>query len=437
MTGDTIASAATPAGISGLAVLRLSGPSCSAAVQRCLGRKTWRPRHLHTATFCDPQRGEILDQVTFHLLPGPRSPTGEDVLEIFCHGNPLLVESLLRVLCGVPDVRLAEPGEFTRRALENGKIDLVQAEAVGEMVHAQNRAALRNAQRLLQGELSWRFRTLRDALVDLSARLELDADFAEEEADPDYASWRPRLGALRAEMESLLQGCERSRAWRRVPRAVVYGAPNAGKSSLINALAAQDRLLVSEAAGTTRDFVEVPLRVESGVLHLIDTAGLGRPIDALDAQAMDRTRAQLAQAELRIYVVDGAAPIECAEADQAQLKVAAQCDRPGFAAPPDFMVVSAHTGAGLRELLHAVEIHLFPPVADGEDVLLATERQAQALGAACDRLRAAEENLATHPAVEIVAFEVREAGRAVRELLGDVTPEAVLQRLFAGFCIGK
>jgi tRNA modification GTPase len=433
---DTIAAAATPPGISGLAAVRLSGPACAEAARLCLGRSAWQPRRLHTADFRDPETGEILDRLTFHFLPGPGSPTGEDVLEIFPHGNPLLVESLLRALWRVPGVRPAEPGEFTRRAFEHGRIDLVQAEAVGAAVHAQNRAALRNAQRLLRGELSARFRALRDALLDLSARLELDADFAEEEADPDYASWRPRLEAARAEVEKLLQGFERSRGWNRVPRVVIFGAPNAGKSSLINALLAQDRLLVSERAGTTRDFVEVSLRLPSGFVHLVDTAGLGPAVDALDARAMEKTRVQLGQADLRLLVADGTLPDVNAESSF-DLQVRTKSDLPGFSADPGTFAVSNVNGTGLDSLLAELERRLFSSPSEDGEALLATERQFQALQGAQARLLAAEANLRENPAVEIVAFEVREACQALRELLGEVTPADVLQRLFAGFCIGK
>ena len=191
MTSDTIVALSTPPGTSGLAVVRLSGPGCKAVVRTYLGRTTWTPRILHVAAFRDGTIGghddsagdeaAPLDRLAFHLLPGPASPTGEDVLELFPHGNPLLVETILRALlrADIPGgIRMAEPGEFTRRAFENGRIDLVQAEGVAALVHARSRAALRNARRLLDGELSARLRALRDQLLDLSARLELDVDFA-------------------------------------------------------------------------------------------------------------------------------------------------------------------------------------------------------------------------------------------------------------------
>src|SRR5690606_12542704 len=285
------------------------------------------------------------------------------------------------------------------------------------------------------------------------ARLELDADFAEEEADPDYASWRPRVTEARREVEALLRGFERGRTWNRVPRAVLYGAPNAGKSSLVNALTGRDRLLVSDIAGTTRDFVDVPWRVAGGLAQLVDTAGLGEAVDTLDALAMERTRAQLRDADLKVFVQDGTAPAppDAAQAArrealaaQADIRVMTKCDAPGFTPPPTaaptaagWFVVSSTTGEGLDALTAALEERLAPPDDADEGAVAVTERQREALAAARDRLAAAEAHLDGKPAVEILAFEVREACQAMRELLGEVTADDVLHRLFAGFCIGK
>ncbi len=442
IVGDTIAASSTPPGISGLAVVRVSGPACADVVRQCLNRMEWKPRFLHSAAFCDPTSGETLDQLTFHFLPEAHSPTGEDALEIFPHGNPLLVESILRGLLQVPGVRLAEPGEFTRRAFEAGKIDLVQAEAVGEIIHAQTRAGLRNAQRLLRGELSEKLRSLRNSLIDLSARLELDVDFAEEEADPDYASWKPRIVAIRNDVEKMLLGFERGQSWRHAPRLVFFGAPNAGKSSLINALVGRDRLLVSEVAGTTRDFVEVPLRLAGGLVHFVDTAGLGKPVDAVDALAMDRTRSQLSEADIKICVVDGTMsspepPEGAPSGGSGDLYVLTKQDLPGFVSRDGFLSVSSKTEEGLDVLLREIEKHLPSSNIETEDAVATTERQRQALERALGRLLAAEANLENHPAVEILAFEIREGCLALRELLGEIAADDVLHRLFSGFCIGK
>jgi tRNA modification GTPase len=397
--------------------------------------------------------GEVLDRLNYVFFPGPASATGEDVLELTPHGNPLLIDRILQVLLELPGVRLAAPGEFTRRAFENGKIDLLQAEAVGQFIHAETVQALRNARRVAEGALSAPLRALRDGLVDLSVRLELDVDFSEEEADPDYASWIPRLEAIRRELDVLAAGFDRGRGLGRAPRVAVLGAPNAGKSSLINALVRQDRLMVSDVPGTTRDWVEVTLTLPSGRVQLVDTAGLGRPVDALDALAMERTRRQWGEADLRIWVEDGtreSAPAELpmgeslgGEAAEAparnaiDVRVRTKADLEGFTAAAESLSVASPTGAGLDALRARLDALAFRDRGAGEDVVLTTERQFRAVLAARDRADAALAGLRGKPAIEILAFEMREAAGHLRELLGEIAPDEILGRIFSGFCIGK
>jgi tRNA modification GTPase len=404
---------------------------------------------MHHGAFRVPKTGEVLDRLNFVYLPGPGTVTGEDVLEIFPHGNLLIVERLLETVLDLPasdlegPVRLAGPGEFTRRSLENGKIDLLQAEAVGELIHARTVDALRNAQRISSGELAAPLAALRDALVDLSVRMELDVDFAEEEADPDYPSWLAKVEGIRAALARLSRGFERGRLLARTPRVVLLGAPNAGKSSLVNALVESERVLVSAVPGTTRDYVEVPLRLPGGMVQLVDTAGLGRPVDGLDELAMERTRAQGALADLLVWVLDGTGP-QLEEEDlpgavgASLLKVRTKRDLPGFSAATDSLSVSNRTREGLQDLLASLQDLLFGnrPGTD-EDVRLATERQYRAVEAARERVEAAYVLLKGRPAIEILAFEIREAARSLRDLLGEISADEVLQKVFAGFCIGK
>lgn len=436
MHGDTIAALSTPPGFSGLAVIRLSGPACAGLTASHLGRAGCAPRRMTHAVFRDPASGEILDRLNFVYLPGPATSTGEDVLEIYPHGNPLLIGRILECLFAAPGVRPAGPGEFTRRALENNKVDVLQAEAVGEIIHAQTLEALRNAQKMASGDLAPRLKSLRDALVDLSVRLELDVDFSEEEVDPDYASWLPRVEGMLESLDALLRGFARGRERARTPRVVLMGAPNAGKSSLVNALVEEDRLLVSDIPGTTRDYVEVPLRLPRGIIHLVDTAGLGRPVDDLDERAMERTRAQGARADLRVWIEDGTAPGSGAPAEAA-LRVRTRKDLPGFALPEGALAVSNKTREGLHELILRLDEEVFAARGGEDEAVLATERQLRAAQAAREKVAAARDNLAGAPAIEIIAFEIREAARHMQELLGEISSEEILQRVFAGFCIGK
>ncbi|MDB5103351.1 MAG: tRNA modification GTPase MnmE [Fibrobacteres bacterium] len=464
---ETIVALSTPPGTSGLAVIRLSGPACLSVARVHLGRGEPVPRHVYYGAFrgrapgapasgmpSAHSAGEILDRLNFVHFPAPASSTGEDVLELYPHGNMLLVDRILKALLDHPGVRLAGPGEFTRRSFESGKVDLLQAEAVGQLIHAQTVSALRNAQRIADGDLSAPLKGLRDSLVDLSVRLELDVDFSEEEADPDYASWMPRLEAVRAALDGLAAGFDKGRNLARPPRVVILGAPNAGKSSLINALVEEDRLLVSDIPGTTRDYVEVTLRLPSGLVHLVDTAGLGRPVDGLDGLAMERTRRQSEQADLRIWVQDGTSrsktgqtgttPEAFAESADPEvtvgdfsLRIRTKSDLPGFVSGEGSLSVSSRTRSGLDAFRSSLDALVFRDRGAGEDIMLTTERQFRAVEAARDRVDAALQGMRGRPAIEILAFEVREAAGHLRELLGEISTDEVLGKIFSGFCIGK
>ncbi len=472
---ETIVALSTPPGTSGLAVLRLSGPACRGVAKTHLGRGALQARHVYYGAFRvapsgtgawkpgspfapaqDNASGEILDRLNFVFFPGPASSTGEDVLELYPHGNMLLVDRILKTLLDFPRVRLAGPGEFTRRGFESGKIDLLQAEAVGQLIHAQTVEAVRNAQRIVAGALSAPLKALRDALVDLSVRLELDVDFSEEEADPDYASWVPRLESVQAELAKLATGFAKGRDLARSPRVVIMGAPNAGKSSLINALVDEDRLLVSEIPGTTRDYVEVTLRLPSGLVQLVDTAGLGRPVDGLDELAMERTRRQSETADVRVWVQDGTSagtedggaphpfsalasgvPAVPGTEQAFVLRLASKSDLPGFHAPEGFLPVSNRTRAGLREFRERLDASVFRDRGVGEDIVLTTERQFRAVMAARERVETALHGMRGKPAIEILAFEIREAAGYLQELLGEISTDEILGKIFSGFCIGK
>jgi tRNA modification GTPase len=455
--GDTIVALSTPGGTSGLAVLRLSGPACRAVASAYLGRRELIPRHVYHGAFRIPASapfpattpGEVLDRLNFVFFPGPASSTGEDVLEIYPHGNLLLIDRMLKSLLDHAGVRLAGPGEFTRRGFESGKIDLLQAEAVGQLIHAQTVEALRNAQRIVAGGLSAPLKELRDALVDLSVRLELDVDFSEEEADPDYASWTPRLESVLAALAKLASGFEKGRDLSRAPRVVILGAPNAGKSSLINALVEEDRLLVSDIPGTTRDYVEVTLTLPNGRVHLVDTAGLGRPVDGLDELAMERTRRQSQQADLRIWVQDGTIADSANSADSAgttqteeakgefALRIRTKADLPGFRPVEGSLAVSNRSRSGLEAFRSRLDALVFRDRGAGEDIMLTTERQFRAVEAARERVAAALDGMRGRPAIEILAFEVREAAGHLQELLGEISTDEILGKIFSGFCIGK
>ena len=310
MDSQTIVAPMTPSGVSAVAALRVSGAHVRDVVARLFGNErleNLKAREACLGTARDPQSGKLIDSLLYIFFEGPNSYTGEDVLELYPHGNPLIVRDLLQAIRGLDGVRLAEPGEFTRRAFLNGKMDLTQAESVADVIHSANRAELENAHRLLGGALSKKIAALASQVKDISARLELDVDFAEEEADPDFAGWEARFVAVRESIQQILNSFHGKASLSRLPLAVLYGAPNAGKSSLVNALLGEDRVLVSNVPGTTRDFVEVRLFLPGGEIRLVDTAGIAaQATDELDALSQKKSWEILEEADMKILVLDGA-----------------------------------------------------------------------------------------------------------------------------------
>ena len=453
MDSQTIVAPMTPAGVSAVAAVRVSGPEVRAVVRRLFGDKhaaALEPRKASLGPARDPQTGKVIDSLLYLFFEGPNSYTGEDVLELYPHGNPLIVRDLLQAIRGIEGVRLAEPGEFTRRAFLNGKMDLTQAESVADVIHSANRAELENAHRLLSGALSKKIATLAAQVKDISARLELDVDFAEEEADPDFAGWETRFVSVRESIQQILNSFHGKASLSRLPLAVLYGAPNAGKSSLVNALLGEDRVLVSNVPGTTRDFVEVRLFLPGGEVRLVDTAGIAdRATDELDALSMKKSKEILEEADLKILVVDSLAPagLRSDEGDNdADVVVYSKSDlrdpnaTPATGASPipdSGLRASSKTGEGLAELRQAMNASLFKQTADAEDLWITSEREKACLEDALAGVDRALDLLRNNPAVELLAFEMQVVRRALQSITGEISSEDILQSIFAGFCIGK
>ena len=474
----------TPAGVSAVAAVRVSGPEVRDVVRVLFGDAalaTIKPREVRLGTAryprpADAGQGESLtaapaiDSLVYVFFEGPNSYTGEDVLELYPHGNPLIVRELIRAIREVSGVRLAEPGEFTRRAFLNGKMDLAQAESVADVIHSANLSELRNAHRLLGGALSKRVVSLAEQVKDISARLELDVDFAEEEADPDYAAWGDKIAAIRSNVVAMLKSFKGA-AVRRLPLVVLYGAPNAGKSSLANALLGEDRILVSDIPGTTRDFVEVRLFLDGGEIRLVDTAGIAaQATDKLDALSMEKSREILEEADLKILVdagedevrgtrpeARGSMPAAREKGEPASRVIARErSDRGNL--NPDFIVhsksdlrdastaegacqnslrVSSKTGEGLDELKRIMNETLFKNDEASEDFWITSEREKACLEDALAGIDRALDFIRTNPAVELLAFEMQLVRRALQSIVGEISSEDILQSIFAGFCIGK
>ncbi len=440
---DTIAAIATAAGAGGVGVVRISGPQ-ALAIAQAICVKSLVPRHAHYARFHD-ERGETLDDGIALYFKAPASYTGEDVVELQAHGSPAVLRQLLDRCCWL-GARMARPGEFSERAFLNGKLDLAQAEAVADLIAAGDARAARAARRSLDGVFSRRVDALADALLRLRIHVEAAIDFVDEPLDTlGGEALRRGLAQAAADLDALLREAERGRKLRDGLHAVIVGPPNAGKSSLLNALAGSERAIVSDIAGTTRDLLRETVRVDGVELTLVDTAGLRTGGDAIEREGMRRAESELTRADLAIVVLDarevaaGRAAVAEAIADVPQRlwvlnKVDLLTDQP----PPedDAVRVSARTGAGL-DTLHAKLRALAAGEGDStEGAFSARARQVDALRRAAQELAAARHQL-DGDMLELTAESLRAGHDALGEITGRLAPDDLLGHIFSSFCIGK
>jgi len=431
---DTIAAVATPSGRGGIGIVRTSGPAVRRIAQVLLGQLP-APRHAALMKFRDAG-GQLLDEGIALYFPAPHSYTGEDVLELHGHGGPVVMQMLLAT-CLDSGARLAEPGEFTRRALLEGRLDLAQAEAVADLIDAASREAARCALRSLSGEFSAAIEALRMALVELRALTEAQLDFPEEELDEFHreASAR-RLVAVRAALDQVLDQSRQGSLLRSGIHVVLAGSPNVGKSSLLNRLAGEERAIVTPIPGTTRDALREPIHIEGVAVILVDTAGLRTSSDAIEQLGMARTQQELGRADVVLAVYEAGSDLPPLRnlPEVARIEVYNKVDlRPGFEAPQGAIAVSARTGEGLAELRRAI-LSAAGWSATGESVFLARERHLRALSAARTHLgRAAAEQARW----ELFAEELRLAHDHLATITGAFSADDLLGEIFSRFCIGK
>jgi tRNA modification GTPase len=442
-TDDTIAAIATAAGAGGVGVVRVSGARAVEIAEMVCGRRL-KPRHAHYTRFHD-EHGDTLDDGIAISFKAPASYTGEDVVELQAHGSPAVLRQLLDRCCAL-GARMARPGEFSERAFLNGKLDLAQAEAVADLIAAGDARAARAARRSLDGVFSRRVDALADALLGLRVHIEAAIDFVDEPLDT-LGGAQLRAGLMQAAMDldTLLVEAERGQKLRDGLHAVIVGPPNAGKSSLLNALAGSERAIVSDIAGTTRDLLRETVRVDGIELTLVDTAGLRAGGDAIEREGMRRAESELTRADLAIVVLDAneSATGRMAVADAIagvpqRLWVMNKADLlPGPLPQADDAVwVSARTGAGL-DALHARLRALAGSEAEGaEGAFSARARQVDTLRRACQELAVARQQL-EGDMLDLAAESLRVAHDTLGEITGRVAPDELLGHIFSHFCIGK
>jgi tRNA modification GTPase len=430
LTRDTIAAIATPAGRGGIGVLRISGPQVPRIAREILGRLP-EPRVATFASFAKLDEGIAL------YFAAPQSYTGEPVLELQGHGGPVVMQALLAA-CLDAGARVAEPGEFTRRAYLEGKLDLAQAEAVADLIDAASREAARSALRSLSGEFSGAIGALQRQLVELRALTEATLDFPEEELDDlhrDDAG--ARLAQVQQALDYVLARSRQGSLLRSGIHVVLAGRPNVGKSSLLNRLAGEERAIVTPQPGTTRDALREPVQIEGVPLVIVDTAGLRVASDMVERLGIERTQRELARADVVLAVFDatsGRDALENLPAGTPCIEVYNKVDlAPGFVPPAGALALSAKSGQGIEPLRRAL-LETMGWASTGESVFLARERHLRALERAQAHLAAAGRETRHW---EFFAEELRLAHVALGTITGEFSADELLGEIFARFCIGK
>lgn len=446
---DTIAAIATSPGQAAIAVVRMSGPGAIAIADRIfrgsIAPSEARDRSVLFGDIVD-DLGNVVDQVLLIVMRAPRSMTGEDVVEISCHGGFVAPRKILSLLLD-KGCRLAEPGEFSKRAFLHGKIDLIQAEAIHEIVRARNERALSLAVKQVKGGLSSKIADVEKAIIDCLVPIEAEIDFPEDEVEGVDLVWlRAEIGGIRAELARMIDAHEKSRYVSQGIDVAIVGRTNVGKSSLFNRIVGKERVIVSPQPCTTRDIVEATVNLDGITLNLFDTAGLGEPASIVDMEAVRRSIACLEQCDLAVAVFDASEGmreedykvLERAVAKKHvlvanKIDLVSDCSLDQFS---DAVKVSALTGAGISDLMDAI-VRVASSIGLSDLEFLVNERQAICLGRAFQYLGEAMESIDRKVPIDLVASDLRMALEELHELTGRDFTQEMLEEIFQRFCIGK
>ena len=458
---DTIAAIATPLGEAAIGVVRVSGPEALDVVGslfkpdcgRCV--RELRPRTAYLGRIVEPDTGDTVDTCLLTVFRAPHSYTGEDLAELSCHGGAVLLQHVLALLLQY-GARLAEPGEFTKRAFLNGKMDLAQAEAVMDAISARTTDALKIAVKQLEGRLTQRLAPIRSQLLDILAALEAAIDFPEDVDEPEPSELRAQLSGALETVNNLLATAETGRIYREGVAVVLAGRPNVGKSSLLNALLREARAIVTDIPGTTRDVISEAMNLRGIPIRLLDTAGLRPAKDPVEVVGVERTRSSLRIADLVVFVMDRSQPLEQAdvaawsEIPKTHVVVAAnKSDLPHawsleqarefIKIPPDVAVVEtcALSPSGVPALEDAMYNTILRGGVRPAEVYVSNVRHKTSLEAARSSLQAALETLSAGYPLDLLAADVRDAAEAIARVTGESVSDEVVEAIFSRFCVGK
>jgi len=454
---DTIVALSTPPGRSGIGVIRLSGSRSVAITQILVADTSFlpHPNDARLRTLYDPANAHVLDEAIITFFKAPHSFTGEDVIELSCHGSPVLLRAIIDVALGL-DARIADPGEFTLRALRHGKIDLTQAEAIRDLIDAQTTAAVLQANRQLSGEVSHTIRPSREQLIDVIVRLESSLEFVEDDLPAiESENLASNLTALSCELSRLASTFSRGRLIHDGIRAAFLGRPNVGKSSLFNRLLAHERAIVTETPGTTRDTLSESIDIDGIPVQLTDTAGVRDARDAIESMGVARTQRAVTDADLVVLVIDGSQDLTSedhrilSETDlQRTLVVLNKNDLSTFDKERfqralndrkalDVVSISAKTGAGVDDLRKAIMRQFSSGVDLSESLIITNARHHDLLNRAIGAISSSRALIEKRATEELVLVGLHNALRCLDEILGETTTDDILGRIFSTFCIGK
>ncbi|MCJ7640631.1 MAG: tRNA uridine-5-carboxymethylaminomethyl(34) synthesis GTPase MnmE [Desulfobacterales bacterium] len=456
---DTIAAIATSFGESGIGIIRISGPLAESISKHLFKPKKNKPpivsHQFHYGEIVDPERGAPIDEVLFVFMKSPKTYTREDVVEIHCHGGYLVLQRVLELVLR-QGARMAQPGEFTKRAFLNGRIDLTQAEAVVDLIRAKTMASLEIANQQLKGILHKEIGTLKESLIQHLALIEAHIDFPEEDLDPIFQETiKKDLQRMIERIYEMISTYEEGKIFREGVSCAIIGKTNVGKSSLLNILLREDRAIVTPIPGTTRDVIEEVLNIHEIPVRLLDTAGLRKTMDPVEIEGVRRTRERVAESDLVILVLDGGRPIDVDDLEifreiekKKRVIVINKKDLPSVISVDDvkekfprdpIVLISALKNEGIdllkdaiyRSLIHR-DVRTSP-----EYLIVANIRHKDALVRAKDGISNALRGLQDGVSPEFIAFEIRSSLEAVGEIIGETTTEEILHRIFEQFCIGK